>query len=536
MTGQDDERGGGVAGFRVGFGEAAAPGSADDEPGGTFRIVVVGGFAANADVATGARPRPSAPLVITPETFDEVMSELNPSLTIEVPDPSAPREKPLRLTLSFPKVRSFRPDVVVKEVDAFRALQREPDPAPAASPPTAASGGSGSLIDDILAGMTGSSPSPAKPPATASDERKGALLGSILGHQEVRRLERAWRGLKLLVDRAGRGGVVVAIVSAEVDEVETALARAAKASAGGAIDLFVVDYEVGATARDLERAERWAACAESVPAPLVTNGRPELLGFDDLAQLARTNRRIRGLEDARAVAFRALTEKDATRWLVLAMNGVFLRAAHTAETARLPGSSFVERAPLEGSAAWVVAAAAASAFVGCGWACALTQPKYRTLADLPVHLVGEQGAEMSIAAESFVPAEVASEAAAAGVTVLTAVRDRDAVVLPVAQMAYRGPVGPQGVRGAAELTLADQLFVARMVPLITELAATIPHDADAAAARDTAKIALLSLFASDAPVVDARIVRETKVLEVTIRPRGFRGVDVPEVVLSAALG
>jgi type VI secretion system protein ImpC len=538
----DQEEAGGIKGFRVGFGEAS---EAEAAPAGSFRILVVGGFAARAELATTPRPTGAGdPIAIAAATFDEVMAQLDSPFEIEVPNPAS-QGKPLPIRLSFPRLRSFRPDVLVQEVEAFRALRRDdpPPPSPAqATPAPAPTAGGKSLIDDILAGMASVPAASAVTSAPiaqahANGAREAALLGSILGHPEVRRLERAWRGLKLLVERAVRGGVTVAVVSAEIDEVEGALARAAAPSDAGTTDLFVVDYEVGPSARDLERAERWSLRAEAIPAPLVTNASPEVLGFDDLEQLARTHRRVRSVEDPRAVAFRALTEKDATRWLLLAMNGALLRPAHSPETTRLRDVAFEESAPLDGGAAWLVAIAVARAFQDRGWGCALTEPKYRTTSDLSVHLVDDRGGQVSIATRAFVSTEVAGEAAAGGVAVVTAVRDRDAAVLPFAPMVYRGPVGREGVRGAAELTLGDQLFVARMVPLITELAATIPRDTDAAAARDTARIALLSLFARPdvAPAVDARVVGGT-VLEITLRPKGFEGLGLPEITLSAPLG
>ncbi len=537
MADREDARTGGIVDYRVGFGDA--PAVNEDASAGTFRIVVVGGFTASADFATGASA-PDKPIAITPATFDEVMAQLAPALAIDVPDPAAPRGKPLRLALSFPRLRSFRPDALVRDVGAFQALGRDAGPGPQAPPsPGAATRAAGSVIDDILAGMAGAAPATSSPRGGAANEAKAALLRAILGHAEVRRLERAWRGLKLLVDRAARGGVTIEIVAADVERVEEALDRCAKHGEGPAVDLFVVDWEVGAHARDLERAERWARCAEGALAPLVTNVRAEVLGFDDLEQLGRTNRRVRSLEDPRAVAFRALTEKDSTRWLLFALNGVVLREAYTTESARLDGIPFSEEAPLIGGATWVVASTAAVAFAGCGWACALTEPAYRTTSGLSVQTIKDGGVDISTAGEASLTSDVAREAAAAGVTALTTVRDRDALVLPFAPMVFRGPVGKEGVRAAAELTLPDQLFVARMVPLVTELAATIPRDADDKAASDTARIVLLSLFAMEgahAPVVDATVHRESSTLEVTIRPRAFHGVSLPEITLGAPLG
>jgi hypothetical protein len=527
----DEKRTGGMANFRVGFGEANA---VPEEPtNGTFRVVVIGSFGPEAEFATSG-PTPAESLAITAAAFDEVMARFDLSLTIEVPDPLEPRGKPLRVPLRFPRLRAFHPDTLVREVEALRTLRAEAGPATVkTSAPPGPSGGS--LIDDILAGMATSSPAATGAQRTTEGSTKGALLASILAHPEVRRLERVWRGLKFLVDRGASRGVTVEIVAARADAVETALERRAREP----VDLFVVDHEVGARASDLDRAERWARIAESALAPLLTNASPEILGFDDLAQLARTNRRVRSLDEPRAVPFRALTEKDSTRWLLLAMNGVLLRDAYSPETARLDGISFAEKEPLRGGAAWAITVAAARAFAGCGWACALNEPEYRTLSGMPVHLANDRGAPVSLSAESLMSPDVAAEAAAAGVTVLASARDRDAVVVPFAQMVFRGPVGREGVRGAAELTLADQLFVARVVPMVTEVAGIIPRDADPDAVIDTAQIALLSLFASEgarAPRVEAALRSNGTQLEVVFRPGGFRGVTLPEITLSAPLG
>jgi hypothetical protein len=551
------ERGGGILGLGVAFGSTrvASEGPSRTTPtgepslargaptGGAFRILVIGGFAPGADYATTG-PSPRAPLEVTPATFDDVMATIEPSLAIDVEDPSDPRGKPLRAKLSFRRMKSFRPDAILQEVEELRALRSADVPHPATvaerEAPAADTADTAGLLDSILGSMARDAPSIEARQAEANHRKRGALLACILEHAEVRRLERTWRGLKLLVDRAVGNGVTVSIANATVDEVDSVLARATQNDERGPFDLLLVDHELGVDSRSLRLAEEWAKRAETIAAPLVTNAHPEVLGFDDLVQLSKTSRRVRSTEGPRAALFRALAAKDSTRWLLLAMNGVFLRPAYTSESARTGEVPFEDHSPLRGGAAWVVAILAAAAFSGSGWACAVGEARYRTVPALGVEIVQDRGSEVSTAAEVLVSPEVAGEAAAAGITLVSSVVNTDVAVLPFARMVYRGPVGGGGVQAPAELTLADQLFIGHMVHLITDVASMIPRDTDAAAARDTARIALLSMFAGEGsaatPAVETRLVDSSSVLEVTLRPRGFRGVTIGEVTLSAGLG
>lgn len=553
----EEEKKGGIASFDVGFGgtdvagvEGRPEGTA---PHGTFRIVALGELVARPDFALS--PPWTEPLRFDRATFDETMATVAPSLAIDVPDPHGPAGKTLRVELRLAALRAFRPDAMVDDLPVLRSLRA--DAGAPASPgqnavPSAASGG-GSLLDDILDGMgaspagAGASRATTAAPSGSAARALEALLASIVAHPEVRRLERAWRGLKLLVDRCERdAGVVVEALPATADEVDDALERLARRRGDdAAIDLLVVDHAVGATPRDLARLDAWARRAEGLGAPLVTNARPEVLGFDDLASLGSTQRRLRSADDPRAVALRNVAARDAARWVALAMNGVVARPRLTGPVPRVAGVRLDEPDDVIAGPAYAVAALAAASFARTGWATAFAGPEHGVLRELAVHSVDDRGTEVATPLEALVTTDVAAEAATAGVALFASAPNQDVAVLAHAPMLHRGAVTPGGASPPAALTLGDQLFVARLATAIVQLASAIPQGTPEAAAREVALLSLSELFAAGgehatttlrAPELTVRVAGSPASIEITVRPRGFRGVRLDEITLGAPLG
>lgn len=488
----------------------------------TFHVLVVAPLRASDDHAVN--PPWTEPVRFERATFDEMMATVAPRLVIDVPDPAAPRGKPARVELSFPAMRSFRPDVMLSEVPLLRSLVESAPAAPAA--PAGAS-----LVDDILASMGTSEDA-------GSGAGSGGTLAAILAHPEVRRLEGAWRGLHFLASRADRDAVIVSAIAAAADEVDGVLERVARRTEGTPIDLIVVDHAVGSSRRDLDRVERWATLAEGIGAPLVTNGLPELVGVDDLASLGRTERRLRSSDDPRASAVRSVAAREVTRWLALAMNGAAARPLHQGPVPRARNVSLHERADLFIGPALMVASLCAASFARTGWACAIAGPTHGVLRDLPVRSLDDRGTVVATPLEALVSEEAASEAAAAGVAVFASAANQDVAILAYAPMLHRGASTGGGTSPAASLGLVDQLFVARVAQAIMQLAAAIPSDTPEAAARQVAQLTFTELFAGAPrqPDVDIAIAGAPPCLEVTLRPRGFHGVRLEEVTLGAPLG
>jgi len=117
-----EDRSGGVASFGIGFGGRRRDG--DGVPPveeRTFRVVVIAELVAAADGSTGRTPV-LEPRRIDAESFDSVMGALAPSLAIEVGDPFGGSDPPLRINLLWRDRKSMRPNEIVEQVPALRAL------------------------------------------------------------------------------------------------------------------------------------------------------------------------------------------------------------------------------------------------------------------------------------------------------------------------------------------------------------------------------------------------------------------------------
>ncbi|MDB4997907.1 MAG: hypothetical protein JWM74_5339 [Myxococcaceae bacterium] len=489
-----------------------------------FHVLVVTALLPRADHATssGHHEAFQDPIRFERATFDEAMALVGPELAIDVPDPAAPHGKPIRVDVAFKAMRSFRPDALLEDVALLREL------CAAYVPPPRARGGS--LVEDILSGMG--------PASALPTDRTAALLGAIVHHPEIRRLERAWRGLHFLASRADRDKVVIDAVHAHAEDVEATLDRLARKTDLDAFDLVVVDHTLGSSARDLARIESWASLAERIGVPLVTNGSPELVGEDDLAMLGRTQRRLRASDDPRAVAVRSLAAKDATRWIALAMNGAVARPRHAGAVKRTNGLIFDEQEELVMGAAYLVATLACEAFAKTGWACALTGPAHGIVRGLPVRSLDDRGSEVQTPLEALATDPTAAEAAAAGIILFASAANKDVAILTRASMLHSATSTSGGMAAAASLGLADQLFVARVAHAVVQLAAAIPGETPPAAACDVARLALADLFGVDAasrPSIDVTIAGSPPTLEVTVKPRGFFDVRLEEATLAARL-
>jgi type VI secretion system protein ImpC len=113
-----EDRSGGVASFGIGFGDGDGAQPSEER---TFRVVVIAELVAGADWSTGRVPA-LEPRRIDAESFDAVMGQLAPSLAIEVSDPFEGSHPPLRVDLLWRDRKSMRPNEIVEQVPALRAL------------------------------------------------------------------------------------------------------------------------------------------------------------------------------------------------------------------------------------------------------------------------------------------------------------------------------------------------------------------------------------------------------------------------------
>jgi predicted component of type VI protein secretion system len=409
-------------------------------------------------------------------------------------------------------------DALLERVDVQSSVPAGASPAP----PHPKAAAFSSLISEVARGAA-----TRRPPGWSAvaleriDRACEALLAEVLDHPEVRRLERAWRGLRFLLGEA-TGPVEVEVVPLDEANLAEALAYLAERpdEIVGAPDLLVLDVELALTPAALAALELPGMLAERLRAPLVVGARE--------GELLESAEATEALRQASAAPF--------APWIVIACNGALLRGPYTAETSRLRQPRFAQEPSAAGArcfapAPFVLAALSARAFRSSGWPSAIAGPEAGALSGFDVHGVVVGGESTVFATERLVTLEGARKHAARGLVALVSVPNRDAVICAGA---------PTLACAAAQITaaptLADQLFAARVGAAVAELGASIPAGTPARAAEEVVQIALAELFprhGSGLPAVSTRVTESG--LVVTVEPRRFAGTSIGELTFEAPL-
>lgn len=388
----------------------------------------------------------------------------------------------------------------------------------------------------------------------------GAQIGAILQHPEVRRLEKAWRGLRFLTERAaGHTGVRIDVVSARADEAATAMQRAIRDNAASEppVSCALVDVAIDGSAVGFARLEAIAEVAEHHTVPAIVNGTPKLLGLDDLRGLERLDNKAGLFQTPQQAPWRSVSAKPSLRWVSIAVNGMLGRAPYDKTTSRVREAVVKELPDDEGAFVWIepayaVATLVLTSFRETGWPCRILGAKSGGLiGDLPVREVrgeyeGDEG--IAIPTEVFITTDSQRELAKSGLLVLASAPNSDAVYVHSAPTAYVTP--PKRTYDSAStepelrldrVSLGDQLFVARLVQFLRALCSKLPASSDPAEVQPVMEGALWTLFEGAAPAsielkVRAEARAEGTVVSLDIKPRRFLGVQIDEMSLEMPLG
>ncbi len=419
-----------------------------------------------------------------------------------------------------------------------------------------------SLIAQVASSGKGSGSGGVRPmEAIARIEKAIAIqIGSILQHPEVRRLEQAWRGLKLLCERAqGHSSIRIELVNAAPENAATALARAIRDGAGSEppVSCAVVDMNVDGTAAGWSRFEALAGTAEAYTVPVVVNGTAKLLGLEDLGAVEKLDNKAGLFTAPHQAPWRAASAKPALRWAAIAINGVLGRLPYDKTTSRVREATIRELPDDAGGFVWIppayaIGALIAASFKDTGWPCRIVGARSGgLLGNLPVHELkggyeGEEG--VAIPTEAFISTDSQRELSRSGVLALASAPNSDAVHVLSAPTAYVTPPKKTYDSDSTEpevrldkVSLVDQLFVARFVQFLRALCSKLPPSSPPAEVEPVIEGALWALMEDAQPGsvelhVKAHGRSDGTVVEVTVKPRRFLGVQIDEVSLEMPLG
>ncbi len=386
------------------------------------------------------------------------------------------------------------------------------------------------------------------------EEALGLQIGAILQHPEVRRLERAYRGLAMLVERSQRiPGLLIDVAQLPRDGAADALRACLRRASDAPCSFAIVDLEVDGSSRTLGELEALAAVAEANACPVFVNGTEKLLGVGDLARVDKLDSKLNLFTAPHRAPWRSTANKAALRWTAIAMNGMLGRQAYDKTTSRLREANVTELPGDHEADVWIapaygVALLAIQSFKETGWPARITGARHGQIQNLTVRSIEDDGVEVAIPTQAFISTESQRELSRIGILALGSAPNSDAAYLHAAPTAYVQPDKKTYDSATTEpenrppsISLVDQLFVARLVQFTRALTSKIPHESDPAEVQELLKAAVWALFENappSGPEIQVAVVKgeEGPVAQIMVRPRRFLGVSLEEFGFEMPLG
>jgi type VI secretion system protein ImpC len=529
-----------------------------------------------ADLVPQQRPSRTASQVrrVDATGFAGLMEGWQPALRLDVPNRLSPQPQSIEIGLRFRSIKDFAPAAIARQVPAlarllairtevrgvqtkgtdketFRARLGEagvdaasadglygqltvepPKPKPAPKPREddpldrlmgmvdAGDGSSeeveGGLGDALADAVSDGAPRIASSAANKIlqdfDQKLGGQLRAILEHPELRRLEAAWRGLKLLVDRLPfRDGVVLDVLPARRESLseslyyQVLLPEHEAEEAGDPLSAVLLGFAFDNSQADVDLLGDIAETGASLQVPFIASAAPAFFGFDAPEAVGAVPLVPQLVAGPDYIHWNKLREREDARHVVLAFPPFLLRSPYGPDhpSKEIP---IEEEGFLWGGGALAVGLAVASSFAESGW---------------PTHLAGRSVGDLALRETergqtplaTLLPEAKAAELAEAGFAVLTGSPNRDRLRVAHAPNISRPQTFDEAEKtahAAAHATLACGLFTARAAHRVLRLPEELDASAPLEAKQDAVVGRLRAFLGGDAevsaePVPDADI-------------------------------
>lgn len=257
------------------------------------------------------------------------------------------------------------------------------------------------------------------------DKKLSAQIDQILHHEQFQKMESAWRGLKLVVDRTNfRENIKVEMLNVSKDDlledfedspevVQSGLYKTVYTDefgqfGGSPYGAICANYDFGPGAQDVALLQKCSAVSAMSHAPFIAAAGPQFFGvdsFEDLPKLKDLDAVFEGPQYAKWQAFR---ESDDARNVGLTCPRFLLRLPYGQDTAPVKAFNYEETVQGEhgsylwGNTSFAFATRLADSFAKFRWCPNIIGPQSGgTVGDLPLHTYESMG-EM----QTKIPTEV----------------------------------------------------------------------------------------------------------------------------------
>jgi type VI secretion system protein ImpC len=256
------------------------------------------------------------------------------------------------------------------------------------------------------------------------DERLGAQIDEIMHHPEVQKLESAWRGLKLLVDRTDfRENTKLELINVSKEDllndfedspeiVKSGLYKHVYTAeygqfGGEPIGGMVANFEFTAGPQDMKLLQYCASVAAMAHAPFITGTSPKFLGEETWLTLPNLKDLKSVFEGPQYAKWRSFRESEDARYVGLTAPRFLLRLPYSEETVPVKEFNYTENVSkhdsyLWGNSAFTLASRITDSFAKYRWCPNIIGPQSGgAVEDLPVHVYKAMGAM-----EQKIPTEI----------------------------------------------------------------------------------------------------------------------------------
>lgn len=401
------------------------------------------------------------------------------------------------------------------------------------------------LVDALVGAAAGTAASRPKSQSAAAarlledvDRTISRQLNALLDHPELRQLEAAWRGLKLLVDRIDfRQQIDLEVLPARKSAIDDALYHHVllpehEGTDKAPLSVIILDAAFSNRREDIALLSELASTAASLQVPIIGAAAPAFFGLEQEAGLERLPLVGQHLDGPEYIEWRKLRELDAAQHLVLTVPRFLLRYPYGTD-APADGLVFEEEGALWGNASLLAAVVVADSFAHTG---SPSHVRGRAVEDLPLWKQGQRPAPLAAVFSTGKQRELAS----AGFAVFSA--RNDAASLVHAPSIKRTPAleNAMATREARlHAALPCQLFVARAAHFLLQLQGEVEPGTSVEEARaQLADRFRTWMHASDAPeAVEVEHVAEAEIeghelLAVRLQPPSDVLEDTVRLVLA----
>jgi type VI secretion system protein ImpC len=309
------------------------------------------------------------------------------------------------------------------------------------------------------------------------DSKLSAQIDEILHHQDVQKLESAWRGLKFVVDQTDfRENIKIDIYNVSKDSLLEDFENSPEipksglykhiytdefGQAGGEpIGCMVANYDFGPGPRDIALMQKVSAVAAMAHAPFIAAAGADMFGLKDYQGLPKLKDMSSIFEGPQYTKWRSFRESEDSRYFALTMPRFLLRHPYDPDANPVKAFNYQEKVVgghdkyLWGNAAFAFATRLSASFADSRWLMNCTGPQAGGMVEnLILHQYKTlEGIETKIPTEVFISDRKEYELAESGFIGLTMYKNTDKACFFSANSVQKPKTFPDTTEGRAAQT------------------------------------------------------------------------------------